>query len=111
MPVAGGRAGAGAALAAVVDVAGGGAAARRAPEPQAARNRLHMTTRERVGLTGASWHAARAADLPGSDKAFRPKVVIPYHYRDQSVAELGALLKGVKGVAMRSLDFYPGETN
>jgi L-ascorbate metabolism protein UlaG (beta-lactamase superfamily) len=48
------------------------------------------------------------AEVATCVKAFRPKVLIPYHYRGQDVAELQAALKGQKGIELRAMEFYPG---
>lgn len=39
-------------------------------------------------------------------KAFRPKVVIPYHYKGQNLDELATALKGESGIELRRVDFY-----
>ena len=39
-------------------------------------------------------------------KAFRPKIVIPYHYQGQNTDEFDAALKG-SGIEVRELDWYP----
>ncbi|HTJ84771.1 MAG TPA: MBL fold metallo-hydrolase [Polyangiaceae bacterium] len=49
--------------------------------------------------------------MPPSEAAecvatFKPKVLIPYHYRDSNLGDLDAPLAG-KGVEVRKIDFYP----
>lgn len=40
--------------------------------------------------------------------AFRPDVVIPYHYRGSDLSVFEDKLRGVEGVELRVRDFYPG---
>jgi len=46
---------------------------------------------------------AEAADCV---KAFKPKIVYPYHYRGQKTEEFAAALKGTPGVEVRLRDWY-----
>jgi len=41
-------------------------------------------------------------------EAFRPAIVVPYHYAGSDLAEFGKALEGVEGVTVRVVDFYPG---
>jgi L-ascorbate metabolism protein UlaG (beta-lactamase superfamily) len=41
-------------------------------------------------------------------KAFKPKVVYPYHYRGQNLTEFSDALKGTPGVEVRVRDWYVG---
>ncbi|MBW1878417.1 MAG: MBL fold metallo-hydrolase, partial [Deltaproteobacteria bacterium] len=41
-------------------------------------------------------------------KAFRPAVVVPYHYAGSDLAEFSAALEGVEGVTVRIVEFYEG---
>ena len=41
-------------------------------------------------------------------KAFRPKVVTPYHYAGSDLMEFSAALEGVEGVQVVIAEFYPG---
>ncbi|MEZ4447909.1 MAG: MBL fold metallo-hydrolase [Nannocystaceae bacterium] len=41
-------------------------------------------------------------------KAFRPKVVYPYHYRGSDLGPLEAALAGESGIELRRVDWYPG---
>ena len=49
--------------------------------------------------------SAEAADCV---KAFRPKVVYPYHYRGMDMAPFEAGLKGESGIEVRMRNWYPG---
>jgi L-ascorbate metabolism protein UlaG (beta-lactamase superfamily) len=41
-------------------------------------------------------------------KAFKPVMVVPYHYAGSDLAEFGKALEGVEGVTVRIMEFYPG---
>lgn len=41
-------------------------------------------------------------------KAFRPKVVYPFHYRGSDLGEFSASLEGEAGIEVRIRDWYPG---
>lgn len=43
-------------------------------------------------------------------KAFKPKIVYPYHYRGQNLQELADALKGTAGVEVRIRDWYAPAT-
>lgn len=42
-------------------------------------------------------------------KAFKPKIVYPYHYRGQNLEEFQAAVKGTPGVEVRIRDWYVGQ--
>jgi L-ascorbate metabolism protein UlaG (beta-lactamase superfamily) len=50
-----------------------------------------------------------AEDAADAVKAFRPKIVIPYHYRGQDVQKFANALNG-SGVEVRVLDWYSNST-
>lgn len=56
-----------------------------------------------VCMNDATMSAAEAAD---GVKAFHPKVVIPYHYRNSDLNLFAKLLEGT-GVEVRIIDYYP----
>jgi hypothetical protein len=39
-------------------------------------------------------------------RAFKPKIVIPYHYRGQNLQTFASALEG-SGIEVRLLDWYP----
>lgn len=41
-------------------------------------------------------------------KAFKPKLVIPYHYRGSDLTKLAGALEGTEGVKLEKRDFYVG---
>jgi L-ascorbate metabolism protein UlaG (beta-lactamase superfamily) len=45
-------------------------------------------------------------EAAGAVKAFRPKVVYPYHYRGQDVKAFAAALAGEKGIEVRLREWY-----
>ena len=54
------------------------------------------------------------AEAAACVKAFRPKIVYPYHYRqpnlepvDKNRTDFVAAMKGFSGVEVRAADFYP----
>jgi L-ascorbate metabolism protein UlaG (beta-lactamase superfamily) len=52
------------------------------------------------------------AEAAGCVKAFRPKVVYPYHYNQASNAEeFAAALKGAPGIEVRLADWYPASSH
>ena len=48
-------------------------------------------------------------DAADAVKAFKPKVVIPYHYRGQDLQKFASALKGT-GIEVRILDWYSNMT-
>ncbi|MCA9631551.1 MAG: MBL fold metallo-hydrolase [Myxococcales bacterium] len=41
-------------------------------------------------------------------KVFKPKIIIPYHYRGSDLSKLETALKDTEGVKLEKRDFYPG---